>query len=93
MPAVRIHDFEWDLDNEAHCAAHGVWAEDLGDALDSGEWAVAANKRGMAATHLFVGRNRAGRVVTAAIVETSTPAVWRPISAWPAKPHEAALLR
>ncbi len=90
---IDIVEFEFDEDNFAHCAAHGVYPGDLYDALDSGEWVAIPNKRGMAGSHLFICRARSGRIITAAIRETAEPGVWRPFSAWPAKPAEARHLR
>jgi hypothetical protein len=90
---IEIEEFDFDEDNSAHCAAHGIYPEDLYDALDTGEWVAVPNKRGMAGSHLFIGRDRSGRIITAPIGETSEPGVWRPFSAWPAKPSEARHLR
>jgi hypothetical protein len=93
LAEVTILRFRWDANNSAHCAARNVWDDDFEDALESGEWSLVPNKRGMAATHLFIFRNRSGRVITAPIVETGDPGVWRAISAWDAKPSEARRLR
>jgi hypothetical protein len=88
-----IEEFDFDEDDLAHCAAYGVYPLDLYDALDSSEWVLIPNKRGMAGSHLFIGRTRSGRIITAPISETAEWGVWRPISAWPAKPSEARHLR
>ncbi len=90
MPYIR--GFRWDSQNEAHCAAHGVWPDDLEWILAEGEYVLIRNRKGMAASHLLVGRRRDGAPITAAIRETSTPGIWRPVSAWFSKPREAALL-
>ena len=88
MPAIEVAAFDWDEDNQAHCSAHGIWPEDLEDARVSGEYAVVRNRKGRTASHLFLGRDRSGRCVAAAILATSEPGVWRPISAWPCKRQE-----
>jgi len=90
---IHIVEFEFDADNFAHCAAHGVYPADLYDALESGDWVVIPNKRAMAGSHLFIGRARSGRIITAPIRETAHAGIWRPFSAWPAKPSEARHLR
>jgi hypothetical protein len=54
LAEVTILRFRWDANNSAHCAARNVWDDDFEDALESGEWSLVPNKRGMAATHLFI---------------------------------------
>jgi uncharacterized DUF497 family protein len=93
MPEVDVESFEWDDGNTAHCAAHGVWPEDLEDALFSGEYVVVRNRKTGTAPYLFIGRDRSGRCVAAPIVQATETGVWRPISAWPCKPAEEARLR
>jgi hypothetical protein len=88
VASVRIADFDWDGDNEAHCAAHGVWPRDLEDALRSKEYVVVRNRRSGTADYLFIGRDRSGRCIASPIIATDTDGIWRPISAWPCKPTE-----
>ena len=90
---ITLVDFEFDEDNSAHCAAHGIYPPDLYDALDSGEWVTMPNRKGLAGSYLFIGRARSGRILAAPIRATGEPGVWRPVSAWPAKPSEARHLR
>ncbi len=46
MQGLDVNEFEWDDANEPHCAAHGVWPEDLDDALTSNEYTAVRNRRG-----------------------------------------------
>jgi hypothetical protein len=85
---VVVERFEWDMDNTAHCAMHGVWPQDLEDALLIGEYVVVRNRRSGSADYLFIGRDRSGRCIASPIIETDEPGVWRPISAWRCKPAE-----
>ena len=93
MHRLDVVDFEWDDLNETHCAAHGVWPEDLDDALTTGEYVMVRNRKGRTGSHLFIGSDRSGRCIAAAVVATGHAGVWRPISAWPCKPHEERHLR
>jgi hypothetical protein len=92
MPAIEIAAFDWDEDNEPHCTAHGVWPDDLEDARMSGQYTVVRNRKGRTASHLFIGRDRSGRCITAAILAKSSHDTWRPISAWPCKRQEEQVL-
>jgi hypothetical protein len=51
------------------------------------------NRKGRTGSHLFIGSDRSGRCIAAAVVATGHAGVWRPISAWPCKPHEEHHLR
>jgi hypothetical protein len=54
---------------------------------------ITVNRKGRPASHLAIGRDNQGRCITAPILPTSDPGIWRPVTAWPCKPGEAAKLR
>ena len=72
---------------------HGVYADQLREAVWAGRYIVTPNRRDRTASHLLIGRDGQGQCLAAPIVSTDDPVVWRVITAWPCKPGEAAMLR
>jgi hypothetical protein len=42
--------------------------------------------------YLVIGRDHGGAAITVPVEPTHDPKLWRPITAWPSKAHEAAKL-
>jgi hypothetical protein len=72
---------------------HGVYLDQLREAIWAGRYVVTPNRRDRAASHLLIGRDQQGRCLVAPIVGTDDPVVWRVITAWYCKSGEAAILR
>ncbi len=85
---VQIDGLRWTEQNEAHCAEHGVWPDDLDWILHTGDYSIIPNRKNMAASYLLIGRRRDGAPITAALRETEQPGIWYPVSAWHWKGHE-----
>lgn len=94
MPYVsrpRILEFLFDDDNEEKFAAHGISARQVAQVLQN-DHVVTRNRKGRRGLYLVVGRDHGGACVAIPVEATHTPALWRPITAWPCKPAEYALL-
>jgi hypothetical protein len=63
------------------------------EAVLLGRHVVIRNRSERAAPYLLIGRDEQGQCLTAPIVPTDDPLVWRVITAWYCKPSEAAKLR
>jgi hypothetical protein len=73
-------------------AAHGVSEEQMDEAAENGPL-LRRNRKDGAGTHLVVGRDNRGQCIAIPVAATTTPNVWRAITAWPCKKSEEALLR
>src|SRR5512147_2640561 len=83
---MRIQDWELDDANTEELAAHGLAAEILDEVLENRP-RFRRNKKNRAATHQMIGPNSGGQFWVVCVVETG-PAIWRPITGWPAADHE-----
>lgn len=68
----------------------GILPDDLYDIVRRGDYVVARNRRGRAASHMLIGYDARGRCVAAPIAPTPDPAIWRIITVWPCKGSEAS---
>lgn len=89
---IEINGFEWDEENEAHCARHGftpiIAAEVLGGAP-----LFLPGKPLRTATNAMIGPALDGRFWTAHILETAKAGIWRPITGWPSTKQQIGLYR
>lgn len=79
---IDVGSLDWDDENRAHIASHGVAREDVEFALANSPWFF-RNLSGRSATHIMIGRDAKGRVLYVPLLHVESPdAVWRVISAW-----------
>lgn len=92
MGQIEVADF--DLTDRAIDKAlwHRISEEQIYAVLDH-FWTITRNRAGRAASHILYGTDDQGRCLSIPVVATDEPYVWRPITAWYCKPHEAAILR
>lgn len=91
MSRVTVDDLLIDDENDDKFAEHGVLAKQVLQLLD-GIHTIKRNRRDRRASHLLVGRDRQGYCIAVPIEPTTSPRVWRPITAWYCKDHEAGWL-
>lgn len=91
MSTTVVDDLLIDDDNEEKFWAHGIRPEQVLQLLD-GVHTIKKNRKERRATHLLVGRDRHGACIAAPIEPTHDPVIWRPVTAWYCKAHEAAWL-
>ncbi len=92
MSTPDIKSFLFDDDNEGKMAFHGLTIRQVDQVLDNPHQIV-PNRRARRGAFLVIGRDNGGAAITIPVEATHDPVVWRPITAWPSKPHEAAQLR
>jgi hypothetical protein len=92
MPQNEIKDF--DLTDRAIDKAswHRISEQQIFAVLDH-FWTIGRNRVGRAGSHIVYGTDNQGRCLAIPVVATDEPHIWRPITAWYYKPHEAAILR
>jgi hypothetical protein len=91
----------WDAGDLGHASRHGVSREEIDAMYDGGRWVVAEDPFGRPDQERLVGEvPGSGRLITLALEwvtvspRRGAPRRWRrPISAWEARPHEAAFWR
>ena len=91
LPSVAVDAFVIDDENEAKAWSHGLTPEQVTAAL-SYPRRVRRNRTARRASHLLIGRDHRGQCIAVPIEPTTDPIVWRPVTAWPCKPSEWALL-
>lgn len=84
---IEVWEFEWDEDNESHCARHGV-TPSVAEEVKGGTPLFFRNKRKRTGTHMMIGPDVGGRFWTVVILETSVEGRWRPITGWPSDTPE-----
>ena len=92
MPPVTVEFFEIDEFNESKFWSHGLHRDAVAQVLGNRK-IVVRNRKERTAEYLLIGRDDSGRCITMPIVQTHDPYTWRPVTAWPCKPSEAARLR
>jgi hypothetical protein len=83
--------FEWDEINEAHMREHGLWDWEV-DQLLSNQHVVVPNRRRRSQRKFLIGRTDGGKPVTVVIQKTRVAGTYRPITAWPCRDAEVAVL-
>ena len=91
MSTIVVDDFLIDDENEEKFWRHGLTAEQVTEVLDHPR-RVRRNRRSRRASYLVIGRDQRGQCLAIPIEPTHDPTVWRPVTAWPCKPGEWALL-
>jgi hypothetical protein len=86
-----VADFLIDDDNEAKFWTHGLAAKFVRQVLE-GPYTIRPNRKGRRASHQVIGRDRQRRCIAIPIEPTHHPTLWRPVTAWPCKASERALL-
>ena len=92
MSTPDIADFAFDDDNDDKIASHGLTIRRVVQVLDNPHVLV-PNRKARRGAFLVIGRDNGGAAISIPVEATHDPAVWRPITAWPSKPHEEAKLR
>ncbi len=92
MPGIEIKRFLFDDENEGKFAAHGISLYQVYQALQN-KYVVVQNRKERRASHLFVGEDDGGMCIAMPIAPSGEPGVWRPVTAWPCKGQEKALLK
>lgn len=82
-------DIDFDDENEGHLAGHGVTALEVWQVFD-GDPLWAANKKGMAAEWLMIGRTYGGRPLVIAVTYYEDVGAIRPITGRTCEPAEVA---
>lgn len=92
MPYIEIERFLFDAENEEKFSAHGISLYKVYQALQN-RYVVVRNRKERRASYLFVGEDDGGMCIAVPIEPFGASGVWRPVTAWPCKGHEKALLR
>lgn len=87
---IEVAGLEWDEENEAHCARHGLTPMIAAKVLDGAPLFFAGKPR-RTATHAMIGPDSEGRLWTVHILETTNPGIWRAITGWPSTGKEIRL--
>jgi hypothetical protein len=89
--AIPVHPHVLDLlideINEEKFVAHGMTSRQVAQILEN-EYIVVPNRRGRRGLLLLIGRDHGGACIAAPLEPTPIDTTWRPITAWPRKPHE-----
>lgn len=80
MAQMTIVEFVINEQAQDKMWAHGIDESQLRAALQA-RYIVFRNRKHRAASHLFIGRDDAGRCIVAPILPTNEPAVWRVVTA------------
>ena len=92
MARITVTRFRYRERAAAKMWRHGVAIRQLDDIL-ANRHVIVRNRSQRAAPYVLIGRDDQGRCLTIPIVPTEDPFIWRPVTAWPCKPSEAAKLR
>jgi hypothetical protein len=87
-PSRTIRIDAWDIDenNTEELAAHGITLETVDNVAEERP-RFRRNKKHRSATHQMIGPDAGGAFWVICLRETG-PAIWRPITGWPAGEHE-----
>lgn len=91
MASVEVAAFLIDEENEDKFGRHSLSVEQVVQVLGGPYW-IKRNRHGRRASHLLIGRDRQGRCLAIPIEPTYDRTLWRPVTAWRCKAHEAAWL-
>ncbi len=91
MSSPVIEAFLIDDLNETKIFSHGLSVRQIIQVLEN-EHAIIPNRKRRRGIYLVIGRDNGGSCIAIPIEPTHGSNVWRPITAWPCKPHEQALL-
>ncbi len=91
MSTPDIQEFAFDAENEEKLHKHGISPRRVRQLLDN-EHVIVRNKKAARGDFLIIGRDNGGAILTISIQATNDSEVWRPVTGWPAEPHEASKL-
>jgi hypothetical protein len=89
---VEIEYLEWDEENEAKLAVHGISPVEANSVIRLNAWVGDVNVAYPDQVRI-IGPVRTGRFITLVLEPTEDPAVWRPVTGWPATDGEIAYHR
>ena len=89
---IRVREFAIGERAAEKFWSHGITRRQVEEMLLN-RLVVTVNRKDRAASHLAIGRDNQGRCITVPILPTGDVGIWRPITAWPCKPGEAAKLQ
>lgn len=89
MPAVET--FLFDDENEEKIGIHGLSIRQVSQVLDN-SFVITRNRKRRRGVYLIIGTDNGGNCIAIPIEATHRPGEWRPITAWPCKDAERALL-
>jgi hypothetical protein len=92
MARIDIADFRITPITETKFWSHSINADQVYAVLDH-FWTAIRKRKDRAASHILLGTDHQGRCIAIPINATEDPFIWRPITAWPCEPREAAILR
>ncbi|MBI4318434.1 MAG: hypothetical protein HY675_08080 [Chloroflexi bacterium] len=92
MSTPQVETFLYDEANEDEFANHGLSAAIVDRVLESA-FVLVRNRRGRRGLYLLIGQDYGGAFLSVPIEKTSTPGLWRPITAWPSKQSEISRLK
>lgn len=76
---MLISEFEWDDDNIAHLAGHGIDPSQANAMLDS-RITVVRNKKSGSGDYKFIGKAKGGHLLTLVVARTAVAGRWRPVT-------------
>lgn len=88
---AEVYWLEWDDENEAHLATHGVTASEARQVLSNRHITYPNPDHGEGRIFL-VGETNGGRTLVVSLDPTPDPGTWRPVTGWPAGDAERRLL-
>lgn len=91
MSSPRIEAFLIDDDNEEKVAAHGLSTRQILQVLENIH-VILRNRRRRRGLYLVIGQDNGGACIAVPVEPTHETTLWRPITAWPCKPHERTIL-
>ena len=89
---IRIDELDMDDANASEMAKHRVNEARVLSVLE-GEPKVFPNRRGRSATHILIGPDSSGIILSVPIVPTHVHGRWRPVTAWVSAPRDIARWR
>ena len=92
MSTSSVHGFLFDDANEEEFAAHGVSSVEVLQVLGN-RYVIQPNRRARRGTFLVIGTTDGGSCLAIPIESTHDLEIWRPITSWPCKRSETAILR
>lgn len=89
---IQINDLEIDDANAGEMAGHGITEARVLSVLEATP-KVFRNRRGRSATHILIGPDSHGIILSIPILPTHVRGRWRPVTAWRSGPTDIARWR
>jgi uncharacterized DUF497 family protein len=86
---VEVFFLEWDEENEAHLAEHGLTPRLINQMLANRH--LTKPNRKEEGRVLLIGETHGGEVMTISLAPTNDPGTWRPVTGWRAVKSERKL--